>query len=292
MDIYRINYLICDGCVRRACKSSILKCLTLSAVSLCFIQASTAETDLNVDLEISLALRQEFVSKELAIQQYRKSINDKQSMVAELFNQLDDAIISDDQYKIQSLLNELMIRLEQLQKHLSEQDTNLERYRSFVYRFLSSSTSKESSVVKQPMSNEWQSLARSMFEEMSPQDRAAKASKLKSILSARRELNDLDKIDSNLLRAPYSNVASLIEKHDRALLDRVYIEIEKAHCQRLEDIVYNVIDLYRNKEFKSEEFRHDDYSELQRSINNILIDFPEEMPIENPYSTFEVEVAQ
>ena len=292
MAIYRINYQVCDGCMRRTCKSSILKCLTLSAVSLCLIQTSTAETNLNVDLEISLALRQEFVSKELVIQQSRKSINDKQSLVAKLFNQLDAAIISDDQYKIQSLLNELTIQLEQLQKHLSEQDTNLERYRSFVYRLLSSSARKEPSIAKQPMNNEWQSMARLMFEEMSPQDRVVKASKLKSILNARKELNDLDKFDSNRLRAPYSNVASLIEKHDRALLDRIYIEIKKAHCQRLEDIVYNVIGLYRNKEFKSEEFRQDDYDELQRGINNILMDFPEKMPIENPYSTFEAKVAQ
>ena len=44
-------------------------------------------------------------------------------------------------------------------------------------------------------------MARSMFEEMSPEDRVAKASKLKSILNARKELNNLDKIDSNLPRS-------------------------------------------------------------------------------------------
>ena len=52
MDIYRINYQVCDGCERCACKSSILKYLILSAVSLCFVQTSTAETNLNAEMPI------------------------------------------------------------------------------------------------------------------------------------------------------------------------------------------------------------------------------------------------
>ena len=116
MAICKINYQVCGGCLRRICKSNILRCLTLSAVLLRFIQTLAAETDINADLEISLALRQEFVSKESVIQQYRKSINNKQSSVAELFNQLDATIILNNQYKIQNLLNELTIQLKQLQR--------------------------------------------------------------------------------------------------------------------------------------------------------------------------------
>ena len=52
MDIYRINYQVCDGCMRRTCKSSILKCLMPVAVSLCLIQTSTAETNLNEEMPI------------------------------------------------------------------------------------------------------------------------------------------------------------------------------------------------------------------------------------------------
>ena len=264
----------------------------LLAILLGFPLTLTAEMDFNADLEIELTSHREFLSKESLIQQYWKSINDKQSLVAELFDQLDVAIIFDEQYRVQSLLDELTVQLGQLQKHLSDQDINLERYRYFVYRLLSNSVRKQPHTAKQKMNSEWQLLTRSIFEEMSPQDKATMPSRLKAILDARKGLNNLKGNSSKLPRSPYRNVARLIERHDIAFLDRAYIQIKYTYYEQLEEMVYDVIDLYKNKEFEPEKFSHDDYRELQRGINNILMDFPEGIPIENPFSTFGNEVAQ
>ena len=132
----------------------------LLAILLGFPLTLTAEMDFNADLEIELTSHREFLSKESLIQQYWKSINDKQSLVAELFDQLDVAIIFDEQYRVQSLLDELTVQLGQLQKHLSDQDINLERYRYFVYRLLSNSVRKQPHTAKQKMNSEWQLLTR------------------------------------------------------------------------------------------------------------------------------------
>ena len=292
MDICKTNYQVCDGRTRHTYKSSTFRCLMLLVVSLGFPLTLAAEMDFNADLEIRLTSHQEFLSKESLIQQYWKSINNKQGLVAELFDQLDAAIIFDEQYRVQNLFDELTVQLGQLQKHLSDQDINLEHYRYFIYRLLSNSVRKKPHTAKQQMNSEWQSLARSIFEEMSPEDKVITASRLKAILDARKGLNNLKGNSSKLPRSPYRNVARLIERHDIAFLDRAYIQIKKTYYQQLEEMVYGVIDLYRNKKFEPEKFSHDDYRELQRGVNNILLDFPEGILIENLYSTFENEVAQ
>ena len=274
-----------------------LKYLIVLAISFCFVQTLTAETDLDIELEIKQEARQELVSRQWAIYQYREAINNKRLFIAELLEQLGVAFLSEDERRMQNILRVLVIELNQLQRQLVEQDLRFEEYRLFIYRLLSSAARKRSYVTAQPISPKWQALAEQAFNAMSPEAKAAIAPAIKSIRDSQKGRDSLSKARAAIPRLPYSNMASLIDKHDNAFLTRLEINLRKESADEVKSMVYGLIDLYKEKEFlseefSSEEFYQEDYKDLRESINRMFIDFSEEVPVENPYSPVESEMAQ
>ena len=281
------------GCrATRAYRNISMQCLMVFVMLFCSVQTSTAETKLDMDLDIRPALWEELVTQEANLKRDRKLINNRQDFVARLFHKLDVVAVEDDKHRMQNILNALTLELEQLQDSLSEYDVKLEQYRAFIYRLLSSPPKRQSSVVRTQINTQWQTMSSSIFEEMMAEDKVVISPKIKSILEARKRLNQINKVYSNIPSSPYRNDVSLIDKHDKALLDRVYINTKKEVYSLMLSVVKDTTELYADREYQSDEFHQDSYGDLQNSIDHILIDPSEKIPVENPYSTFGSRVSQ
>ena len=256
------------------------------------VQAVAIETDLNVKLEIDPQLKQSLVLKKSDIKKHYKYINNKQIYVTELFNELDVAFTFDDKRRLQNILRVLFLTLEELQENFAAQDIRLEQYRLFLYRLLASSIRKQPDDSEQPVNSQWQALAKPIFEEMLSVDKVVIGSSIKSILDLKEELSRLYQITSHIPKSPYENVAGLLNEHDSTVLERIHVNIKKGNCVRLKSVITGIVDLYINKELGAEEFIRNDYRDLRDSIGDILIDFSEEVEVENPYSPSESKVVQ
>ena len=264
-------------------KNISMQCLIAFVMLFCSTQILIAATDLDMDLDIKPALWEELVTQKANLNSDRRPINNRQDYVARLFHELDIAILKDDKYKIQNILHALTLELEQLQGSLSEHDMKLEKYRSFIYRLLSSSPKRQSLVVRIQIDSRWQTMSSSIFKEMSAENKATMSSNIKSIVEAEKRLNQINEVYSNIPRSPYRNAASLIDKHDNAFLERIYIKTKKEFYALILSAVNNSIELYLDRGYQTDEFYHDNYGDLQNSIDHILIDHSEEVPVENPY---------
>ena len=288
-----LSYLVIKSCraydkvqnyfMTRAYKNIGMQCLMILVMLFCLVQTSTAKTSLDMNLDIKPALWEELVTQEVNLNSDRRPINNRQDYVARLFHELDIAILKDDKYRIHNILHALALELEQLQDSLSEYDMKLEKYRSFIYRLFSSSPRRQPLVVRTQIDTQWQTIFSSIFEEMLAENKATMSPNIKSIIEAEKRLNQINEVYANIPRSPYRNAASLIDKHDNAFLERIYIKTKKEFYALILSAVNNSIELYLDREYQADEFYQDNYGDLRNSIDHILIDPSEEMPAENPY---------
>jgi len=251
------------------------------------LQAAMAAANLAAALELEPRVLRAFVLKESEINRHHKLINVRQDSVIGLFNAFDAALMADEQSSVQNISRALIVALRHLQESLIKQDVRLERYRLFVYSYLSNARQKPSQepfyVAAQQINPQWQAIAESLSAAMLPKDKAAIAPSIKLLLNTKKEVQAMDEMRASIARSPYGNTAGLMDRHDKIVFERVLISIKIAICAQLRLLITQVIDLHINEELALGAFHHEGASHLRHALNSVPLELLTVAPVENLY---------
>ena len=254
-------------------------------ISFCSLQISATEIDLDVQLEIPTAVRGQLISKEGTLKDHRTVLNEEKSSLGELLSEFEDAVIADDQQKLQNIFRILIPKLQQIQKMLILHDERVEQYRLYLFRAIENAEQKKTSLKASPSAEQSTDIARSIYEQMSPKNQTSLGPRMAKILNARKKLKELNEVSDKVPGSPYGSVQGLSIKHEIAALDRIQLNLEKEHYAQLEAIAMGLIELYIAKELSSEKITENDYNRFLDSLNYLIDDTVklESDPAENPY---------
>ena len=254
-------------------------------ISFCSLQVSATEIDLDVQLEIPTEVRGQLISKEGSLKDHRTFLNKEKSSLGELLGEFEDAVIADDQEKLQNIFRILIPKLKKIQSMLVLYDERVEQYRLYLFRSIQNAEQKKTSL-KDPLPAEQSTeIARSIYDQMSAKDQTSLGPRMAKILNARKKLKELNRLSDKIPGSPYGSVHGLSIKHEIASLDRIQLNLEKEHYAQLEGIAMGLIELYIAKELSSEKITENDYNRFLDSLNYLVNDTVrlESDLIENPY---------
>ena len=266
--------------------------LTIIILLCAALPLSATEVDLDYEIKVDSEVREQLISNEYSLKEHRVSLAKENIHLKELHEALEEALYANDQRRLQNVFMVLLPKLKQMQEELAEQSSRIEKHRYTLVRVLQSSERKKIRFEEPLQTDKLMEIGSAIYEQMSKEDKLSIGRKAASIFKISKEIEKSSRLHDQLPYSPYGSSKGLREKHEMAVLDRLYLEAKKEEYAQLEAIATGILDSYIDKELSEEEITESNYKGFLNNFESIIDTLIEEETVENPYSEMEADTRQ